>query len=42
MKSKIIKICMGATLALASATVLAAGTNCCESIECCLKMLGCC
>lgn len=36
------KIIIGAGLLLASAAAFAASKDCCMSIECCLRMLGCC
>lgn len=41
MKSTIVKIAAAVALLSASAVALA-GNGCCGSIECCLKMLGCC
>lgn len=41
MTSKTIKIALALGLLSASAAALAA-TDCCVSVECCLRMLGCC
>lgn len=43
MKSKIIKISAAVALMATSVFAFAASSDCCASIECCLKMLaGCC
>ncbi len=42
MKSKYVKMIAGLGLLTASAVTYAANTGCCDSIACCLQMLGCC
>jgi hypothetical protein len=42
MKSKAMKIGAAIGLLLASAAALAANNGCCDSIACCLQMIGCC
>lgn len=42
MKKKLVKISAVVGLALVSTAAYAAANGCCGSIECCLKMLGCC
>jgi hypothetical protein len=42
MKSKIVKLAAVVTLMATSAIALAANSDCCAGIECCLNMLGCC
>ncbi|MBS0450636.1 MAG: hypothetical protein JSS14_04935 [Proteobacteria bacterium] len=43
MKSKwIVKLSVAASLLGASALALAAGSDCCMDLDCCLQMLACC
>ena len=42
MKKKLIKVSTVLGLAAVSTAAFAASQGCCASIECCLKMLGCC
>ncbi|WP_267873324.1 hypothetical protein [Massilia yuzhufengensis] len=42
MKKKLAKIAAVAGLAVVSTAAFAATKGCCGSIECCLRMLGCC
>jgi hypothetical protein len=42
MKSKIVKITTAVALLATSAVAFAATSDCCVSVECCIKMLSCC
>jgi hypothetical protein len=42
MKTKFVKVIAGVSLLAASAVAYAANNACCDSIACCLQMLGCC